>query len=123
MTDRKPLLRARAVADYMRYRHRIQHGKSLCLALGQPQARDNLEALQAWVSEALARYHGLPPRDQVRALDRALCRRMLDAGLVDEIPDAREVPLPNVAAMYDQPAPHGRGADNVIPIRRQTHER
>ena len=126
-------IRPQAVADYLRHRYQVQPGKSLCMVLGQPDVGDNYQALSAWAHGAVFRHSELPPMEQVRAIEHELATLMFESGVVDEWPEAREMPASLVARLFD---PYnvrerqsqrerllarvlGRKASNVIPFRKE----
>lgn len=101
MSEPNIRIRPRAVAEYLRHRYRVQPGSALSIPLGQPDAGDNFRALEAWAHTAVYRHSGLAPAEQMEAIERELCNRMLKAGIVDEISDARDVPVGLVARLFD----------------------
>ena len=110
MTEATLRIRPQAVSDYLRYRYRIQAGQALCLVLDQPVARDNYQALAAWVREALEVYQGLDPVKQVECIEHELCEHLVDSGLGDGPIDGYEVPAPVLGRLYE-----------TVPVRRSVH--
>ena len=110
MDQNNPTLRPQAVTDYLRYRYRIQPGQALCLVLDQPLARDNYQALAAWVRESLEACQGLEPVEQVDFIERDLCEHLVKSGLTDGPIDGYEVPAPILGRLYE-----------TAPLRRSGH--
>ncbi|MDZ7790334.1 MAG: hypothetical protein U5L08_07575 [Xanthomonadales bacterium] len=88
-----PQLRPKALADFLWYRYEIQPGQALCVALGQPDANDNYEALVAWTREAIDhRTAEVGLVDSVTQIEGDLIERLYDAGLASDVVEARPVP-------------------------------
>ncbi|MDZ7789171.1 MAG: hypothetical protein U5L08_01485 [Xanthomonadales bacterium] len=107
MNESTPRLRPQAVADYLWYRFQIRPGHALCLALEQPQTRDNHEALIAWSSEAIERYRITGPEDLVNLIEGDLFEQMFDAGLVGGMVETPPAP-PSISARLFGPADNCR---------------
>ena len=113
MTETTLRIRPQAVSDYLHYRYRIQPGQALCLVLNQPAARDNYQALAAWVREsleALEASHGLDPVKQVECIEYELCEHLVDSGLAAGPIDGYEVPALVLGRLYE-----------TVPVRRSDH--
>ena len=101
MDQNTPILRPRAVADYMRHRFRVQPGEALCIALGQPDARDNYQALAAWAEQVLPRYLGADLDEIIQHMEADLCGRMCEAGLIEQLDETFPVPVGVVAQLWE----------------------
>ncbi|TVQ30424.1 MAG: hypothetical protein EA370_13720 [Wenzhouxiangella sp.] len=135
MNDAILRLRPQALTEYFLARYVIQPGQGLCLVLGQPDAGDNAQALAAWVRDAVERHDGLDLCDQVHAIERELCRLMVDAGMADDPAARHALPAALVARVFGpkrlspcdrQPGRAGRrrkagSSDNVIPFPTGSH--
>lgn len=95
--------RPTAVADYLRHRYRIQPGEALCIALGEPEASDNYEALTTWAAKALARGDGLDLDHELRRIEAELCARMCETGLIDQFHETFPVPVNVISRLYPTP--------------------
>ena len=101
MTELTQQMRPQAVSDYLCQRYRIQPGQALCVALNQPRASDNYQALLAWVREIIQDYRDLEPAQQVSAIEYELCERMIAAGFIDGSEDGYDVPAHALANLFD----------------------
>ena len=101
MVQNTPTLRPRAVADYLSHRFRFQPGEALCVALGQPDSRDNYQALAAWVEQVLPRHLGADLDDVLQRLEADLYGRMCEAGLIDQVGETFPVPVGVVARLWE----------------------
>ena len=97
MNEATTQLRPQAVAEYIRYRFRVQPGQSLCIALGHPDELDNFGALNAWTVGAVKRHAGGDVDEQIARIESELCQRMLEAGIVDQILEPFPVPVGVIA--------------------------
>jgi len=100
MNEEVHCMRPQALAEYLIQRYRVQPGQGLCLVLGQRDAGDNFQALNAWVHEAVRRHHELCLFEQVQAIEQELCRLMVDSGVVDEAAIADATPAGWVAEIF-----------------------
>lgn len=96
-------LRPQAIADYLWYRYQIRPGQAMCVALSQPDTRDNHEALVAWVREAIERYYITGPEDLVNLIEGDLFDQMFDAGLVGDMVEMQPVPEPIATRLFGPP--------------------
>lgn len=94
MNESIPRIRPQALADYLWHRYQIRPGQAMCLALGQPDTRDNHEALVAWAREAIERYRIKGPEDLVNLIEGDLFEQMFDAGLTSGMVEMQPVPEP-----------------------------
>ena len=85
-------LRPQAIADYLWHLFEIQPGYALCVALGQPDAINNYEALLAWVRTAIERHEARADSDLIEAVKTDLLRQMQATGLVDGDVPTRAAP-------------------------------
>ena len=85
-------LRPHALADYLWHRFEIRPGQAMCLALGQPDTRDNYQALVAWARESLEQYRINGPEDLVNLIEGDLFEQMFDAGLSGGMVEVQPVP-------------------------------
>lgn len=111
MNESIPRLRPQALADYLWHRYQIQPGQAMCLALGQPETRDNHEALVAWAREAIERYRIKGPEDLVNLIEGDLFEQMFDAGLVGGMVEMQ--PVPDTVATRLFGAPESRHAERT----------
>ena len=93
-------LRPQALADYLWHRYQIRPGQAMCLALGQPDTRDNHEALVAWAREAIERYRITGPEDLVNLIEGDLFEQMFDAGLVGGMVEMQPVSGPVATRLF-----------------------
>lgn len=100
MNESIPRLRPQALADYLWHRFQIRPGQAMCLALGQPDTRDNYEALVAWAREAIERYHIKGPEDLVNLIEGDLFEQMFDAGLSGGMVEMQPVPEPVSSRLF-----------------------
>lgn len=112
-----PQLRPQAVADYLWYRYEIQPGQALCVALDQPRAGDNFEALIGWTREAIdRRTAAVGLVDSVTQIEGDLIERLYDAGLASDVVEARPVPDRLVHRLFEPAmALSARADSNALP--------
>lgn len=103
MNESIPRIRPQALADYLWHRYQIRPGQAMCLALGQPDTRDNHEALVAWAREAIERYRIKGPEDLVNLIEGDLFEQMFDAGLVGGMVEMQPVPDPVATRLFGAP--------------------
>lgn len=86
-------LSSRAFADYLIARFRVKPGLALCVALDQPEARNNQEALEAWVAEFLTAEEGGPTEGVTRRLEQVFSQILMETGLIDGMLESFSFPM------------------------------
>ncbi len=92
------------------------------MALGQPGASNNYQALIAWARDAVDRHRALGIGDPVAQIEDDLINRMYDAGLVADFIDLQPVSQKTMERLYEPvgrtstpPSIEGKsGARNVL---------
>ncbi len=83
----------KAIADYLWHCFEIQPGYALCVALGQPKAINNYDALLAWVRNRVEHHEADAEGDLIGAIEADLLKQMQAAGLVDGDVETRAAPM------------------------------
>ena len=116
MCNPNPRIRPQTVADYLWHRFQIQPGLALCLALGQPDSRDNHAALTAWTRDRLESSHDAELVEQISMIETDLYQCLQEAGLVGDTIELQPVPDRFAAGLF-QPTGNRAGNRSVGPAR------
>ena len=83
----------RAFAEYLTGRFRVKPGLALCVALNQPDARNNHEAMEAWVAKVLAEGADDSTEQITRRLEQRFAEILMESGLIDGMLESFSFPL------------------------------
>ncbi len=118
MCNLTPHIRPQTVADYLWHRLQIQPGQALCLALGQPESRDNHEALIVWTRDRLEGSPDAELVEQISMIETDLCECLQDAGLVGDTIELQPVPDRFAAGLF-KPTGNRTGNRTAVSARRR----
>jgi len=118
MCNPNPRIRPQTIADYLWHRFQIQPGQALCLALGQPESRDNHDALVAWSRDRLEGSHDAQRVEKISMIETDLCECLHDAGLVDDTIELQPVPDRFAAGLF-KPIGNRAGNRTAVSARRR----
>lgn len=83
----------RAFSEYLMARFRVAPGLALCVALNQPEARNNHEALEAWVADFLKTQPEGTTEQITRQLEQVFSEILMESGLIDGMLESFSFPL------------------------------